>query len=145
MILATHSPPTLVLPLLFLYSLPFWFLEMSGFSTRGWPKGTGMRRDRLTPAPGSAFACSDMEQRLGWALAWWPGLLGKLLTSVAHLLWFHLHRAKVFQLDEVWKAFAVGMACSVSASQYAPSTQSDLSIWEFVFHRDAPRACSACV
>lgn len=51
-------------------------------------------------APGSAFACSGMEQRVGLSsgLATWPAW--EQLTSAAQLLWFHLNRPKVFQLDE---------------------------------------------
>lgn len=145
MIRATRSPPTLVLPLLFLYSLPLLS------STDVWlfyqRVAQGYRNEER-----QAHACPQLCLGLQWhgaevglssGLDTWPAW--ELLISAAQLLWFHLDRAKVFQLDEDWMSFAVGMVCSVSASQCAPSSQTDVSIWEFVFHRDPPRACSACV
>lgn len=96
----------------------FWFLEMSGFSTRGWPKGVGMRRDRLMPAPGSVFACSDMEQRLGWALAWRPGLLGSCWLLLPSSCGFISTEPKYFSLMKterllLWEWCAVWVPPSV--------------------------------
>lgn len=79
MILATHTPPTLVLPLLFLYSLPLLrFCRCLAFLPEGGPRVQEWGGTGCTPAPGCAFACSDTEQRLGWAL--WLGDLACLGT-----------------------------------------------------------------
>ena len=102
-------------PFWFLHSLPFLYFYRcgKGFSTRGWPKGTGMRNDRL-------HTCLDVSLCLQWHVAEvelssdlmsWP--TWESLTSAAQLLWLHLYTAKAFELNEGWMAFTVGVVCSI--------------------------------
>lgn len=118
MILATHSPPTLALPLLFLYSLPLLISRDVWLFYQRVAQGYRNEEGQAHACPGSAFACSDMEQRLGWALAWWPGLLGNCCLLLPSSCGFISTEPKYFSLMKterllLWEWCAVWVPPSV--------------------------------
>lgn len=79
MILATHSPPTLALPLLFLYSLPLLISRDVWLFYQRVAQGYRNEEDRLTPAP--ALPLPAVTWSRGWAELW-LGDLACLGTAV---------------------------------------------------------------
>lgn len=145
MILATHTHPTLVLPLLFLYSLPLLhFYRCVAFLPEGGPRVQEWGRAGCMFAPRPHFACSAMEQRLGWAPAWKHGLLGNTWLLLPSSCVFISIDPKYFSLMKPeWLFLWEWCAMSMHPSVYHPHRV----IWasEDLYFRDAPRACSACV
>lgn len=122
MILATHTHPSLGLALLFLCSLPLLhFYRCLAFLPEGGPRVQEWGRAGCMLAAGSAFACSGMEQRLGWALAWPPGLLGNACLLLASSCGFISIDPKYFSLMKTeWLLLWEWCAMSVPPSVYHP-------------------------
>lgn len=113
MILATHSPPTWVLPLLFLYSLPrLHFCRWLAVLPEGGPRVQGWGRTGCSPALALPLPAGT------WSRGWAELCLGHLASLGAlDFCGFILVEPKNFSLMKIEWLFAVAMVCSVCASQ----------------------------